>query len=320
MSISVITASMNRTNHVHQSALAVSKLNFHDEHIIIDWGSTIPLCINDLPNDNRIKLIRINWPKRWNLSLAYNIGFSCSNSDFIYKLDADIILEKEYEVESCLARKANFYCKRLTNLDWRMSNQIKTSGGTPFLVKNDILRMLGGFNPYFQGWGWDEIDLYGRAFRRGYLMSCLNDSHISQINHSNSQRLENLTPTKHKTSQHKYTSLPDEDIMIIQNDLNSFLSIEFMRQKIAIPDLAYYQNFVDSAAGPLLPRIQLVQENYLIRFLSNKIRHTKRTPFLQRLLNKMGLSFSDSGLGAASLKNLALICKLDYDILTRILA
>ena len=311
---------MNRSSHVYQSALAVSRLNFHDEHIIVDWGSTIPLRINDLPNDNRIKLIRINWPKTWNLSLAYNTGFSCSNSEYIYKLDADIILEKEYKVDTCLARKADFYCKRLTNFDWKLSNEIKTSGGTPFLVKNNILQILGGFNPYFQGWGWDEIDLYGRAFRRGYLMSCLNDIHISQINHSNRQRLENLASAKYNISQQKYTCLSDVDIMAIQNNLNSFLSVEFMRQKIDIPDLAYYRNLFDSAASPLLPRIKLVQEIDLVRFLSNKIMQTKRTPFLQRLFRKMGLSFTDSSLGAAGLKDLALICRLDYDILTRILA
>ncbi len=320
MSISVIIATMNRTSHVHQSALAVSKLSFHDEHIIIDWGSTIPLCIIDLPIDNRIKLIRINWPKIWNLSLAYNIGFSCSNSDFVFKLDADIILEKEFEVDSCLARKADFYCKRLTNLDWRLANAIKTSGGTPFLAKHDILENLGGFNPYFQGWGWDEIDLCGRAFRSGCLMSWLNDSNISQINHGNSQRLENLTPVKHNTNQLRHAGLPDHNIMTIQNNLNTFLSVEFVRQKIAIPELAYYQNLVASASSPLLPRIQLVQEIDLIGFLSNQIRHAKRTPLVQRLLRKMGLSFTDSSLGAASLKDLALICRLDYDMLSRILA
>jgi GT2 family glycosyltransferase len=91
--ISVVTVSMNRTEHLKKSAAAISQSPHHSEHLILDFGSSKPITSADLPKDHRIRLIRVDAPGgRWWLSQAYNLAFSLAECDSILKVDADVLI------------------------------------------------------------------------------------------------------------------------------------------------------------------------------------------------------------------------------------
>ena len=171
MNISIVTVSMNRTEHLFQQARAVSELRDHSEHIILDFGSTTPISRDQLPSDERIRLHRAESPNgRWWLTHSYNLAFALAKGDYILKLDADIVPSQQF-VDRLIERQAitnsHLMCNRLTIQDWNLPSELFTTNGL-FFCKTTSLNEIRGFNPYIQGWGWDEIDLYSRFFLAGF--------------------------------------------------------------------------------------------------------------------------------------------------------
>ena len=169
--ISIVTVSMNRTEHLLQQARAVSMLRGHGEHVILDFGSTTPISRDQLPGDERIKLHRVESPNgRWWLTHSYNLAFALASGDYLLKLDADILLSQHFIdaiFEQQAKNNAHLMCNRLTLQDWSLPSELFTTNGL-FLCKQSSLAQIRGFNPYIQGWGLDEIDLYSRFFLAGF--------------------------------------------------------------------------------------------------------------------------------------------------------
>jgi hypothetical protein len=71
-STSIVTVCMNRREHLLAAAPRVAAWPHHQEHLIVDWSSIEPLRREDLPEDQRIRLLRVEGERRWNLCRAYN--------------------------------------------------------------------------------------------------------------------------------------------------------------------------------------------------------------------------------------------------------
>lgn len=119
--LSIVTVSMNRTEHLLQQARAVSMLRVHQEHVILDLGSTTPISRDQLPSDERIQLHRVESPNgRWWLTHSYNLAFALASGDQILKLDADILLSQPFMdmlSKQQAATNAHLMCNRLTLQD-----------------------------------------------------------------------------------------------------------------------------------------------------------------------------------------------------------
>ena len=88
--LSVITVCMNRQHHVQATAVRVAESAHHQEHLVLDWSSREPLRRDQLPNDSRIRLVRVEGEPRWNLCRAYNLpAAKLARGDVLLKLDAD---------------------------------------------------------------------------------------------------------------------------------------------------------------------------------------------------------------------------------------
>ncbi|MCI5195704.1 MAG: glycosyltransferase family 2 protein [Candidatus Electrothrix sp. AW5] len=193
--LSIVTCSMNRTEHLIRCVQAASECSIHIEHIIIDWSSHEPVRADQLPTDNRIRLLRVEGEKYWVSSRAYNFGWSFSTGSHVLKLDADQLVTEDF-----------FY----TN-DWVQDvllasdpnvgdNFIKTATGT-FFVPLAYLRLVGGCNEYLdeKGWGYEDLDLFARL--RGVCsQQPLDVGGLSSIEHSDLERVKysdtnNLIPT-----------------------------------------------------------------------------------------------------------------------------
>jgi len=58
---------MNRREHLLVSARHVASRPHHSEHLIVDRSSREPLRHQDLPSDSRIRLLRVERERAWNL-------------------------------------------------------------------------------------------------------------------------------------------------------------------------------------------------------------------------------------------------------------
>jgi hypothetical protein len=91
--ISLIVASMNRTDNLIESIYTWLNVKEIAEIIIVDYSSKIPLiehaAVKEWLINNKITLIRLNGEKYFNLGKAYNIAVDFATQEKILKIDAD---------------------------------------------------------------------------------------------------------------------------------------------------------------------------------------------------------------------------------------
>lgn len=267
MNVSIVTVSMNRTDHLLQQAAAVSTLQGHQEHIIIDFGSSTPISRDQLPNDERIQLHRVESPNgRWWLTHSFNLAFALASGDCILKLDADILPSQHFMDALFMeqfATGAHLMCNRLTLQDWSLPSELFTSNGL-FLCKKTSLARVGGFNPYIQGWGWDEIDLYSRFFLAGFPASRIPRDGLVLLQHDNALREHPVSTTCLQRC-----GLPQKTLdqviatrrLQAQNEKNRRIAVASIKKQIRWPSLEdYAEAYHEFSRLPALSNVSLFDE------------------------------------------------------------
>jgi hypothetical protein len=138
---------MNRAEHLMISAAHLARWPHHAEHLILDWSSDRPLRREELPEDHRIRLHRVEGERRWNLCRAYNFAAVLSRGEVLLKLDADCWPAPESDPQALL-REGPL---------WMGAGAGGSAG--QFLMQRDLFERVGGFNEWMVGWGFDDKDL-----------------------------------------------------------------------------------------------------------------------------------------------------------------
>ena len=180
--ITVVTCSMNRTEQLLRNIDECKNIKNLYQHIVIDFSSDEPIInsIKEVPD--RLKIYRINDQKVWWLSRAYNASFNQVNTEFTFKIDADVLIDSEY----------------FNNLDYQLydhilfTNNQNDSGN--FLIKTKILQELNGFNEYILR-GYNDHDLISRILKRNpNLKRTTVYDKIHKLEHKNELRVEASRP------------------------------------------------------------------------------------------------------------------------------
>ena len=301
--LSIVSVSMNRTEHLVCTAAAVARLPAHSEHIIVDFGSSTPITRADLPNDDRIKLHRVEGPDegpddKWWLTQAFNLGFSLAQSEYILKLDADVLLTPEF-ADALLSQlndsNAHLLCNRLTNQDWGLPDRLFTTNGL-FLCKRSSLEAIHGFNPYIRGWGWDEIDLYSRFFLAGFPIARLPHNGLELIEHGDDQREAPIRTNPWRIQAPWITKKAAEprNRMRAHNEKNRQIATASIVKGLSWPSLADYREaYLNTGSLPTLPKVNLFDQNEYEQLLSVVARRllnpSHPTEAVYRVLRKLGL-------------------------------
>jgi hypothetical protein len=150
--ISIITVCMNRRPHLLASLPRVSAWPHHEEHIVVDWSSHTPLRRDELPDDPRIRLLRVEGETLWHPSLAYNFAASQVRTDWIFRLDADCWVQDLEPLELLQNQPADGWVARASQ------------GGSlgAVLVRRDRFNAVGGFNELMRSYGFEDKDLIYR--------------------------------------------------------------------------------------------------------------------------------------------------------------
>jgi hypothetical protein len=183
--LSVVTVVMNRLVHLLITAPRLSRWSTHHEHLILDWSSDPPLQRHSLPDDSRIRLVRVEGESCWHLTRAYNLAFSLARGALVLKLDADCWVSDE----------APAWVPQLKPESYQRS---ATGGGLNgiFLIRRQDFLESGGFHEGLQGYGHDDKDLYGRLERR---LQCefLPPDRLQTLEHDDGDRVAAQKGLKH---------------------------------------------------------------------------------------------------------------------------
>ncbi|MFM7171246.1 MAG: glycosyltransferase family 2 protein [Cyanobium sp.] len=182
--LSIVTVCMNRREHLLATAPRVAVWPHHGEHLVVDWSSRDPLRREELPGDERVRLLRVEGEGRWNLCRAYNFAVAHANGDLVLKLDADAWPMDAFDPLSTALRLSG-------------GGQVCAFGSGPegrkgqFLIERQLFEAVGGFNELLVGYGFDDKDLLGRLLQVCGEQSCsLPQEWIGVIHHSDGERAE----------------------------------------------------------------------------------------------------------------------------------
>jgi hypothetical protein len=179
--LSIVTVCMNRRDHLLATAPRVAAWPHHQEHLIVDWSSTVPLCREDLPADPRVRLLRMEGETRWTLCRAYNFAFDQARGVRLLKLDADAWPTEAFDLgDPSLAEPP--LCAFGSGPEGRKGQ---------FLIDHGLLDAVGGFNERLVGYGFDDKDLLARLLAwSGVPAGTLPVAWIGVIPHSDAERAE----------------------------------------------------------------------------------------------------------------------------------
>ena len=176
---------MNRREHLLRSAAAVAAWPHHTEHLVVDWSSTEPLRREQLPEDPRLRLLRVEGERRWNLCRAYNFAIALARHPLILKLDADCWPVEAFDPRALLEAAQAGGCGVCA---FGMGME---GGKGQFLIAQELFEAVGGFNEYLLGYGFDDKDLRARLrVLRGCEAGDIPVDWLHVIPHSDAERAE----------------------------------------------------------------------------------------------------------------------------------
>jgi hypothetical protein len=179
--LSIVTVCMNRREHLLATAPKVAAWPHHSEHVIVDWSGAEPVRRQELPDDPRVRLLRVEGEAGWNLSRAYNFALAQARGAWLLKLDADCWPTSHLTPQALMA----------AGRAWVGSGGKGRHG--QFLMERACLDAAGGFNEYLSGWGFEDKDLHARLeVREGIGLGRLPTETIGVIEHSDEERMGQL--------------------------------------------------------------------------------------------------------------------------------
>lgn len=188
-SVSIVCACMNRGDTLKVTLTSWLKFKEVGEIVIVDWSSTDSLeWVIDL--DERIKLIRVDNQPYFNISKAYNLAIDNATKDYVLKMDVDYLLNPYYNFFELHAKPEidSFYTG-----NWSTSQDpiFRHLNGLVY-SRRSSLSEVDCYNEHFEGYGWDDADLYDILKSIGKKRLYINhDYSIIHIVHEEKTRTEN---------------------------------------------------------------------------------------------------------------------------------
>lgn len=215
--VSIICACKNRYEALKLSLNSWLMFDEIGEIIIVDWGSD-NLITDLLDLDKRIKIIRVDNKKYFNLSQPLNLAASISTGKYILKMDCDYIINpyfnffENYQVDENNFLTGNSSYKSpeylnesgQVNVDYSSmstdeicdyvnsySHYFMYLKGLLFITKDNFLK-IGGFDEDIDSYGWEDGEIIKRLEKLNLKHKKISyDYNLIHIPHPDKKRIEN---------------------------------------------------------------------------------------------------------------------------------
>jgi len=180
----LVTACMNREQHLRQSLPGWLTLPQVAEVIVVDWSNR--RALEDLCSvDPRVRVVRVEGEPKWILSYAYNLGISRASGPVVVKCDADCIPNQG--IMECMPGPAYFYAGY-----WRSGAAVgKPSVNGQCIFLKSQFEAVNGYSEVIRTYGRDDEDFYDRLIAGGSARREIAPAHLDFLEHSNDERIAN---------------------------------------------------------------------------------------------------------------------------------
>ena len=180
---SLVTACMNREEHLRRSIPVWLQLPRVEEIIVVDWSNPRPL-MDLLELDPRVRVVRVEDEPRWVLSYAYNLGIAEAGHPWVFKCDADCLpcpeITRYYAPGS-----GHFFAGH-----WESGGPLaKPSVNGQCLLTKEQFARINGYSEFIQTWGRDDEDLYERMEKSGFDRREIRPAFLDFIEHPKEARM-----------------------------------------------------------------------------------------------------------------------------------
>jgi hypothetical protein len=209
--ISVFTAIKDRAEMLEKTLPNWLEFDNIDEIVIVDWSSKDSLLpLIESCKSDKIVLSVVSDQPQWILSHAYNLAARLTSRSVLLKLDADILLRKDFFNKHILTPG------RFFTGNWRTArnDNEKHLHGTSYLFRDDFFK-INGYNEFVKTYGWDDIDLYNRLKAIPLSQENLDPDQLFHIEHSNRTKLQSYM---------QFLSTPnDKERALLNSLINRFI-------------------------------------------------------------------------------------------------
>jgi glycosyltransferase involved in cell wall biosynthesis len=175
-------------------SLTLQRVKGDFELVVVDYGSTKQNVLQELTAfSNRftymhsVRLLRLFHIPQFNRSRALNIGFRWSLGQYIFTLDADVILPPKYL--SALVRKVGpTSCVRCEGKESSNMQYRKWCGSGIMAIPFHGVFKVTGYDESFVGYGEEDIDFRDRLKQAGYGIGGIRDPAWVHLSHGNAER------------------------------------------------------------------------------------------------------------------------------------
>jgi len=182
--LSLVTACMNREEHLRQTLPGWLKLPHLTEILVVDWSNNRPLL--DLCSvDTRVRVVRVEDETKWVLSYAYNIGLRHATGPNIIKCDADCM--PSAEVAAAVPGRGHFFAGF-----WKSGAAVgKPSVNGQCVFSKSQFDAVNGYSELIRTYGRDDEDFYDRMIAAGFERREISVDRLDFIDHSQEARVSN---------------------------------------------------------------------------------------------------------------------------------
>ena len=167
------------------------------ELVVVDYGSRRHNVLDELKSSKvvesgvfvSVRLLKpVPGPKSFNRSRALNIGFRWSLGEYVFTMDADLVLPSAYL--SVLVRKAMRpeVCVRCVGIESRTKKPRQFCGSGIMLVSLAAVYSVGGYDESFVGYGEEDLDFHDRLKMAGCSVITMSSPSWVHLSHSNAER------------------------------------------------------------------------------------------------------------------------------------
>ena len=192
--ISLCTTCMNRKDHLSQTLpknIEDNKDYPNIEFVLLDYNSTdglddwIKSNMMDYIASGLLVYVRTEEPKGYSMAHSRNIAFKVASGDIVNNIDADNFTHKGFAT----------YINKLAN---QMPEKAIFGKGKKMLrgrlgfYKEEFIKLLGGYDEGFMGYGHDDHDLLHRAWGLGFKLLWFGGDYWSAVPNHRKHQMENF--------------------------------------------------------------------------------------------------------------------------------
>ncbi|OOZ56523.1 glycosyltransferase family 2 protein [Solemya velum gill symbiont] len=183
------------------------------EVVIVDYDC--PDGTKEWVNHNYPRFIveKVENRPEFNLSKARNIGLHRATGDWVFFLDADIFLSKDFVsgIKNTLS----------TNHYYLLGKERHIGSKGSVLVQREMALAIKGYDENYLGYSWEDIDFFTRLTYGGLSSQLLTEEPIGIITHSDDARVEHYDINRMQSiSTNRLYTAVKRDLMRFYNNIN----------------------------------------------------------------------------------------------------